>query len=71
MEKSTFEARDPCTRNEITLSGEKKFLGVERRKSHRRSYKERRLEIRFDMGTTERRKSAGRRADDLNPSLFR
>jgi hypothetical protein len=41
-----------------------RYTGVERRRNNRRAQSDRRQELRFELDTTDRRVSAGRRADD-------
>lgn len=59
--KSTlFEARDPSPT----------YKGAERRREHRRKYKDRRVEMRFEMDKPDRRVCPGRRADDAKAKLW-
>ena len=70
-EKASFYARDP----ELGTSGEakpgkKKYMGVERRKENRRSGKDRRGDVRFDLEKSDRRQNEGRREDDHTPKYW-
>jgi hypothetical protein len=42
------------------------YKGAERRRRHRRDHTDRRVEMRFELDTTDRRVCTGRRADDKN-----
>ena len=64
MPKSHFESHDLSqTLPDKTSSGEK-YLGVERRRAHRRASGERRTEVRFEIHGTTRRLNGGRRSGD-------
>lgn len=65
-DKAVFESRDLSqTFIEKRTGGDKKFLGVERRRGARRSGRDRREAVRFEDGSTScRRENPGRRSDD-------
>ncbi len=56
---ANFEAKEPG----------RVYRGTERRRHHRRSNKDRREEMRFEL-KEDRRQCAGRRADDKTPKFW-
>lgn len=69
--KARFEARDVASREYVAdEDGELKYTGPERRKSNRRTNKDRRTEVRFDPTKQDRRKNQGRRKDDNTPKFW-
>lgn len=50
--------------------GAKKYMGVERRKTNRRSGIDRRTMVRFEPGKDDRRLNHGRREDDNCPEFW-
>jgi hypothetical protein len=56
-----FESKDP-------QSGS--YKGAERRRTHRRSRGDRRLEMRFELDKSDRRENPGRRAGDKTPRFW-
>jgi len=70
-DKASFYARDPdLGTSDISKSGKKKYMGVERRKGNRRSGKDRRSDVRFDLDKSDRRQSQGRREEDHTPKYW-
>jgi len=70
-DKASFYARDPDFGTSDTSKPEKKkYMGVERRKTNRRSGKDRRGDVRFDLDKSDRRKTEGRRAEDHTPKYW-
>ena len=71
-EKASFYAPDPeLDTSEAPASGaKKKYMGVERRKTNRRSGSDRRTDVRFELDDSDRRKSEGRRAEDKTPKYW-
>jgi hypothetical protein len=59
--KAVFEAQDVCT--------PAKYTGPERRRENRRSGRDRRENIRFEIHKEDRRQSHGRRHDDVSPKF--
>jgi hypothetical protein len=72
MTKAIFESLDTHGTSGIAeASGEQKYTGVERRRGHRRSGKDRRAEVRFDPNSiSDRRQNKGRRETDRTPDFF-
>lgn len=76
MSKAIFESQDThqydgVAETSATPGGDKKYIGVERRRTNRRSGRERRTEVRFDPGSSsDRRQNKGRRADDFSPDFW-
>ncbi len=72
MTKATFESQDTHAAFGVAESGgEKKYMGVERRRGHRRSGHDRRAEVRFDPNSVpDRRENKGRRETDSTPDFF-
>lgn len=65
-DRALFEVRDVGTgSSSADVEGEKKYMGAERRRDHRRSGKDQRTEVRFEPGKDDRRKDWGRRHDDV------
>ena len=56
-----FESKDPQSET---------YKGVERRRGHRRSRGDRRLEMRFELDKSDRRENPGRRAGDKTPKFW-
>lgn len=70
-QKPRFEARDLSSDYyAINNEGEFKYTGPERRRVDRRSGKDRRAEVRFDLSAQDRRQSRGRRKNDQNHQLW-
>ena len=70
-EKALFEAREvspPSSEEEDKTL--KKYIGPERRRDNRRAGKDRRDEVRFELGKEDRRQSQGRRRGDKNPKFW-
>jgi len=70
--RAQFEVRDVGQGSSSDDSGEgnKKYTGVERRRGNRRSGKERRTEVRFEINKEDRRQNHGRRHDDNSPTFW-
>ncbi len=70
-EKALFEAREvsPPSYGEEDKPL-KKYMGPERRRDNRRTGKDRRDEVRFEIGKDDRRQSQGRRRGDKNPKFW-
>ena len=49
---------------------QKKYMGPEQRRGHRRNSEDRRKDIRFEMDKEDRRKNQGRRRDDETPDFW-
>ena len=65
-----FAARDlapPVCKDKL---GDEHYTGVERRKTDRRDYHDRREEVRFEFDKEDRRKGGGRREDDKSPKFW-
>lgn len=60
---SCEETTGPAVFGETTPTQEK-YTGPERRRANRRARADRRLEMRFELNSSDRRESAGRRVDD-------
>ena len=71
-EKALFEAREvsPPSYEEEEGKPLKKYMGPERRRDDRRAGKDRRDEVRFEIGKDDRRQSQGRRRGDKNPRFW-
>ncbi len=69
-EKATFESRDVTGLTPSKDDEEKTYLGPERRHVNRRTGKERRDEVRFELGKEDRRKNHGRRENDSGPDFW-
>jgi hypothetical protein len=70
-EKSSFYTRESeLESDEPALPRKKKYEGVERRKFNRRSGKDRRGDVRFDLDKSDRRESEGRREEDHTPKYW-
>lgn len=72
-DKAQFEVRDVglgSSTPDSPAEGGKKYMGVERRRTNRRSGKERRTEVRFEINKEDRRQSHGRRHDDKCPTFW-
>ena len=71
-EKALFEAREvsPPSYEEEDNPAKKKYMGPERRRDNRRTGKDRRDEVRFEIGKDDRRQSQGRRRGDKNPKFW-
>jgi hypothetical protein len=66
-----FEVREPGTpSSDPTKKGARKYMGPERRRENRRKQQDRRGEVRFDPGSSDRRQSQGRREDDESPKFW-
>lgn len=72
MVKAVFGSEDPHPAFGIREAGEdKKYLGVERRRYHRRTGADRRASVRFSAESMEdRRKHVGRREDDQHQDFW-
>ena len=57
------ETTGPAVFGEIAPAREK-YTGPERRRANRRARADRRLEMRYELNSSDRRDSAGRRVDD-------
>jgi hypothetical protein len=68
--KPVFEAREISPSYVVDEEGEKKYTGPERRTQNRRSGKERRNEIRFEINKQDRRENPGRRKGDKGPRFW-
>lgn len=51
-------------------TGNKKYMGSERRRDNRREHHDRRTEVRFEPGKEDRRQNPGRREDDAAPTFW-
>ena len=71
-DKASFSARDPspCSSSGGVAAGNKKYMGVERRRFNRRAVEDRRGEIRFELSKEDRRNSTGRREHDSDPKFW-
>jgi len=70
-DKASFYARDPdLGTSDVSKTGKKKYMGPERRKANRRSGKDRRSDVRFDLDKSDRRQTEGRREDDHTPKYW-
>jgi hypothetical protein len=58
---ATFEEKQPSQAG---------YKGPERRRAHRRDHGDRRVEMRFEMDTPDRRACASRRADDQTANFW-
>lgn len=58
-----YDRSGPAVFGEVERQ-KQRYNGVERRRQNRRARSDRRQELRFELDTTDRRVSAGRRADD-------
>ena len=58
-----YERSGPAVFGEVERP-KQRYTGVERRRKNRRAQSDRRQELRFELDTTDRRVSTGRRADD-------
>ena len=66
-QRASFYSRDPDRLiRDKTDPSKTKYLGIERRRSHRRRAQDRRDDVRFDVTKTDRRQIVGRRADDAS-----
>jgi hypothetical protein len=66
-----FEVRELGTgTNSANTKGNKQYMGVERRRNHRRRIVDRRTEVRFEPTKDDRRKDRGRRHDDISGHMF-
>jgi hypothetical protein len=70
-DKASFYARDPdLGTSDQSKPQKKKYMGVERRKANRRSGKDRRDDVRFDLDKSDRRQNQGRREEDHTPKYW-
>lgn len=70
LNSSIFDAQDVFdTSPRLSNPGRIHYTGTERRLKSRRALTDRRIEIRLDAGSPNRRRSAGRRQADLAPQL--
>ena len=71
-ERASFYAPDPEleTTDHSAPGKKKKYSGVERRRTNRRSGDDRRTDARFDLDSTDRRQNQGRREDDQTPKYW-
>ncbi len=70
-EPAHFEVREVGMGSSSAVAGgEKKYIGSERRRDHRRSGMDQRSEVRFEPGEDDRRKDWGRRNDDIAGHMF-
>lgn len=69
--RASFYSRDPevCT-SDLEDETPKKYSGDNRRQRHRRKRPERRSEVRFDLNSTDRRETEGRRDGDATPKFW-
>jgi hypothetical protein len=58
-----YEKSRPAVFGEVERP-KSRYTGVERRRKNRRIQSDRREDLRFELDTTDRRASGGRRADD-------
>ena len=66
-----FEVRELGTgTNSANTKGNKQYMGVDRRRNHRRRIVDRRTEVRFEPTKDDRRKDRGRRHDDISGHMF-
>ena len=74
--KSTFESRNLTSDVSLELKNTgagtetPKFTGINKRHKNRRSSKDRRSEVRFEVNKPDRRENYGRRSDDSSPSFW-
>jgi len=69
--KSRFEARDlGATLYHVDEDGEVNYKGPERRRRNRRSPKDRREQVRFELDKPDRRKNQGQRKADKTPKFW-
>ncbi|WP_133300630.1 hypothetical protein [Seongchinamella sediminis] len=70
-ERAQFEVRDVGSASGgADTGGNKKYMGVERRRAHRRTGMDRRTDVRFEPGKDDRRQNHGRRHDDEDGYRF-
>ncbi len=70
-EKALFEAREVSPPSyEEEDQPLKKYMGPEKRRQNRRAGKDRRDEVRFELGKEDRRQNQGRRRGDKNPKFW-
>jgi len=69
--KSAFQVKDPAPAQfGAEEPRETKYMGPERRRNNRRSGHDRRLDVRFELNTEDRRQSRGRRHDERCPAFW-
>ena len=70
-ERAQFEVKDVGVgAGSDEAGGKTKYMGVERRRVHRRTGIDRRTDVRFEPGKDDRRKNHGRRHDDEDGYRF-
>ncbi len=70
-ERAQFEVREVGSGSGAAdTDGNKKYMGQERRREHRRTGIDRRTDVRFEPGKDDRRKNHGRRHDDEDGYRF-
>ena len=70
-QKASFYSRDPDrVIRDKSDPNKTKYIGMERRRTDRRTAKDRRAELRFDLTKNDRRQIVGRRAGDVAPKFW-
>ena len=63
--KASFFSRDTAPMSsDVSKPNKKKYMGEERRRKNRRVTADRRVDVRFDLTKSDRRKNDGRRETD-------
>lgn len=70
MELLNFEERSGPAVFEERKRSSTGYKGPERRRSHRRAQRDRRMELRFELDKPDRRTSTGRRATDQRSKFW-
>jgi len=69
--KASFYSRDTApVSGDSTNRNRKKYMGEERRRKNRRAAADRRIDVRFDLTKSDRRKSDGRRENDATVKFW-
>ena len=70
-ERAQFEVKDVgIGASGGEAGGDTKYMGIERRRDHRRTGIDRRTDVRFEPGKDDRRQNHGRRHDDEDGYRF-
>ena len=70
-QRASFYTRDPDRFVLDVVTPElEKYVGVDRRTENRRQATDRRVDVRFNLSSQDRRESVGRRADDVLPKFW-
>lgn len=69
--KASFYSRDTAPMSsDLSKLHKKKYMGEERRRKNRRVAADRRVDVRFDLTKSDRRKSDGRRENDASVKFW-